>query len=169
MKLRKKCEFHVNKTENLIRVVTSQLRIFTLCANLCRSESDFSLPRFGMDDLFLYEITVTSASMRAVLSSLIVSAIFTARKRSLGQGNIFTPVCHSVHRGVPGLGGGAWSWVVCSWGGGLLLRVGGAWWRLPPDGYCCGRYASYWNAFLYKKGFYRFGLNFVFTFSFTSV
>ena len=24
---------------------------------------------------------------------------FTARKRSLGQGNIFTPVCHSVHRG----------------------------------------------------------------------
>ena len=25
--------------------------------------------------------------------------IFTARKRSLGQGNIFTPVCYSVHRG----------------------------------------------------------------------
>ena len=27
--------------------------------------------------------------------------IFTARKRSLGQGNIFTPVCYSVHRGLP--------------------------------------------------------------------
>ena len=27
------------------------------------------------------------------------SLIFTARKRSLGQGNIFTPVCHSVHGG----------------------------------------------------------------------
>ena len=26
-------------------------------------------------------------------------SIITARKRSLGQGNIFTPVCHSVHRG----------------------------------------------------------------------
>ena len=26
--------------------------------------------------------------------------IFTARKRSLGQGNIFAPVCHSVHKGV---------------------------------------------------------------------
>ena len=26
--------------------------------------------------------------------------IFTVRKRSLGQGNVFTPVCHSVHRGV---------------------------------------------------------------------
>ena len=29
--------------------------------------------------------------------------IFTAHKRSLGQGNIFTPVCHSVHMG----GGGS--------------------------------------------------------------
>ena len=28
-----------------------------------------------------------------------IALIFTARKRSLGQGNIFTPVCHSVHRG----------------------------------------------------------------------
>ena len=28
------------------------------------------------------------------------SLLITARKRSLGQGNIFTPVCHSVHRGV---------------------------------------------------------------------
>ena len=26
--------------------------------------------------------------------------IITARKRSLGQGNVFTNVCHSVHRGV---------------------------------------------------------------------
>ena len=44
--------------------------------------------------------------------------IFTTRKRSLGQGNIFTPVCHSVHKGghvwlVPGgvhgcSGGHAW-------------------------------------------------------------
>ena len=23
----------------------------------------------------------------------------------------------------------------------------------PPDGYCCGRYASYWNAFLFGKIF----------------
>ena len=27
------------------------------------------------------------------------NGIITARKRSLGQGNVFTPVCHSVHRG----------------------------------------------------------------------
>ena len=31
-------------------------------------------------------------------------SIFTPRKQSLGQGNIFAPVCHSVHGG-----GGAWS------------------------------------------------------------
>ena len=50
----------------------------------------------------------------------------TARKRSLGQGNIFAPVCHSVHRGgglVPGGPGGVWS-------GGVWSRRG-AWWRPP--------------------------------------
>ena len=30
--------------------------------------------------------------------------IFTARKRSLGEGNAFTPVSHSVHRGAGGGG-----------------------------------------------------------------
>ena len=32
---------------------------------------------------------------------------------------------------------------------GVGLVPGGAWWRPPHDGHCCGRYASYWNAFLY--------------------
>ena len=58
-------------------------------------------------------------------------------------------------RGVPGLG-------VCLVPGGGGLLLGGAWSRGgggiracteadPPrrDGYCCGRYASYWNAFLF--------------------
>ena len=43
-------------------------------------------------------------------------------------------------------------------GGGVSAREGGsapgggAWWGapLPRDGYCCGRYASYWNAFLFE-------------------
>ena len=45
-------------------------------------------------------------------------SIITARKRKLEQGNIFAPVCHSVHRGLsvpggclPAPGGGG----VCSW------------------------------------------------------
>ena len=47
-------------------------------------------------------------------------------------------------RGVPGPGG-AWSRGSTPEGSGL----GGAWWK-PPDGYCCGQYASYWNAFLFN-------------------
>ena len=53
-------------------------------------------------------------------------------------------------QGVPGLGGsalgGAWGWEGSGPGG----MPGGD----PPDGYCCGRNASYWNAFLFW--FYRF-------------
>ena len=45
--------------------------------------------------------------------------IITARKRSLGQGNMFTGVCLSTGGGVPGPGG--------------CLVPGGAWWRSPPE------------------------------------
>ena len=54
--------------------------------------------------------------------------VITARKRSLGQGNIFTPVCHSVHGG-----GRAW-----------LLRRGdmhgcsGGVCMVAPGGHMCG-------------------------------
>ena len=80
--------------------------------------------------------------------------VFTARKRSLGQGNVFTGVCLSTGEvpgpegveGVPAPGRGA-----CSGGG--VPAPGGLVWGVPggdpPDGYCCGRYASYWNAFLF--------------------
>ena len=53
--------------------------------------------------------------------------IITARKLSLGQGNIFTSVCHSVHRGwYPSMH--------CSGGCAIpaCLAAGGAWWRPPP-------------------------------------
>ena len=45
---------------------------------------------------------------------------------------------------------------VCSQGGAWsqgeegCLIPGSAWWTPPGDGYCCERYASYWNAFLFK-------------------
>ena len=48
-------------------------------------------------------------------------SIITTRKRNLGQGNIFAPVCHSVHRG----GVCSRGLSACSRGGCLLL--GGAW------------------------------------------
>ena len=36
----------------------------------------------------------------------LLCRIFTARKRSSGQSNVFTPPCHSVHRGGDLHGGG---------------------------------------------------------------
>ena len=47
----------------------------------------------------------------------------TARKRSLGQGNIFTPVCHSVHRG--GMRGCRGACMVA--GGACVVAGGHAW------------------------------------------
>ena len=40
--------------------------------------------------------------LRTALRMGTISTIFTAHERSLGQGNVFTPVYHSVH------GGGGW-------------------------------------------------------------
>ena len=60
------------------------------------------------------------------------TCVFAARKRSLGQGNMFIGVCVSVHRGR-----GAWSREVPGPGGVCLLRgmVGGAWsWGQPAPG-----------------------------------
>ena len=77
------------------------------------------------------------------------------------EGYVFTRVCHSVHRGEgwSGPGRGCLLWGVpgpggaCSGGGrvwsqGEVTCSGGCLVETPPDGYCCGRYASYWNAFL---------------------
>ena len=73
---------------------------------------------------------------------LDTTKLITALKRSLGQGNIFIGVCQEFCSQ-----GGAWSWGVPGRGGGAFSR-GGVPGGDPPDGYCCGRYAAYWNAFL---------------------
>ena len=66
----------------------------------------------------------------------------------LRKGNVFTPVCQSF----------------CSQGG---VCLSACWDTHPPGqthppvpsacwdrlGYCCGRYASYWNAFLFSRNF----------------
>ena len=75
---------------------------------------------------------------------------FVARKRSLGQGNVFTGIC--LQRGCLPLGreGG----VVplgpgrCASGSGCVHTL----WDTPtdaPDSQTDGRYTSYWNAFLF--------------------
>ena len=97
---------------------------------------------------------------------------FYRPKRSFGQGNIFTPVCHSVHRGgvcskfwggEGGRGGGGvcskflgggvsapnFRGGVCSkFSGGVCSKFSGG--GVPPIFGIrspFGRYASYWNAF----------------------
>ena len=79
---------------------------------------------------------------------LTVTDIITARKRSLGQGNIFTPVCHSVHRGgMHGCSGGGMRG--CSEGVCVVAPGGGVYgirWDTEIRS-MSGRYASYWNAF----------------------
>ena len=70
------------------------------------------------------------------------------------KSNIFTSVCHSVHRegvcvsqhelgqtppGTHPLPSACWDTPPCPVHAGIH----------PPGGHCCGRYASYWNAFLY--------------------
>ena len=69
--------------------------------------------------------------------------IFTVRN----EGNVFTPVCHSVHGGCL---------ADTPWADTALADTPWADNRPPPrqtphppaDGYCSGRYAYYWNAFL---------------------
>ena len=53
--------------------------------------------------LRVHVISVGLYSNNRLLYTILVKVtlfLVTARKRSLGQGNIFAPVCHSVHRGV---------------------------------------------------------------------
>ena len=64
-----------------------------------------------------------------------IFAVVTARKRSLRKGNIFTRVCHSVHRGCQGAcmvgrGVGGCVWLlggVHGYGGHVWLPLGHAW------------------------------------------
>ena len=85
-------------------------------------------------------------------------------KRSLGQGNVFTPVCHSVHKwvcasqhlleqGVSVRGVSAWgvsAWGVSAWGVCLPVRCVCPRCVCPhphKDSHGSWQHTSYWNAF----------------------
>ena len=103
--------------------------------------------------------------------------LVTARKRRLGQGNVFTPVCHSVHRGGVGFPAcitGHMTRGFCIGGGrevciqGVCLHLGRGVCIGEPGGGCIQwgwadcrlwsasrRYTSYWNAFLFRQSLNR--------------
>ena len=109
-------------------------------------------------------IRYTDSAMPAQLQFILISIFYYRPQRSCGQGNIFTPVCHSVHRGVclrqnplgadtPPPPGADIPWVRHPLGaynppGSRHPRQ-----QTPPQAHSSiwstsGRYSSYWNEFL---------------------
>ena len=90
----------------------------------------------------------------SILILTVTGNFFTARKRSLGQGNIFTPVFYSVQRGFASQHASQVTWL----SGIGLHRVGGGGGYPVPEIHgtlrdkvmrsTSERYTSYWNAFL---------------------
>ena len=92
----------------------------------------------------------------------IATGVITARKRSLGQGNIFASVCHSVHRGgapgqvhtrytpqnqvPPRTPPTPWDQVHSPRNRYTPPPLSSACWEIRTTS---GRYAFYWNAFLF--------------------
>ena len=55
-----------------------------------------------ISSVIMHEENQNSPEKVQTFISKVFCSVITARKRSFGQGNNFTPVCHSVHRlGIP--------------------------------------------------------------------
>ena len=65
----------------------------------CRQFRQYSFEPKSMT--IYYGHTLPLAAFKLKSSYDWLSQFITTRKRSLGQGNIFAPVCHSVHGGAP--------------------------------------------------------------------
>ena len=112
----------------------SRYRIRLLCVWLrrlwfhCVNISQCRVERFTLRLFFTI--------FRTLSSTYIGNITFTVLKRSCEKVMFLHPsVSHSVHRGcLP----------QCMLGYTPMGR------HHPADGYCCGRYASYWNAFLFE-------------------
>ena len=84
-------------TEPFIRHVTlnrlSAMLHWTVCTSVVPRNLTVFPPHIGINRRRLH------AGGVHFLYHLSIYYIITARKQSLGQGNVFTPVCHSVHSG----------------------------------------------------------------------
>ena len=123
----------------------------SVCLPVCLSACLSAHVVILYDDLLL---SMTSCRLSTVVKVSCKKENDTFAKYSLPpatelqEGNVFTPVCHSVHRGGTSLS----RWVSVQGFG--LIRVqggqspGGSLSGRPLGTVTCGRYASYWNAFL---------------------
>ena len=126
------------------------------------SKSDQLTISLGLDDWWILGALKDSSSH--------LDPFFYQPQQSCGQGNIFTPVCHSVHRGAVCLSA---CWDTTPWSRHPLPRADTPQSRHPPRAdspleqtppgdqtppspgahsgiwSMSGRYASYWNAFLF--------------------
>ena len=81
--------------------------------------------------------------MEQKLANFVALGLNYRQQTKLLKGNVFTPVCHSVHGGGSAFGSG----VDTPWTPSPLADT--PWADTPPDGRYSGRYAFYWNAFLF--------------------
>ena len=82
-------------------------------------------------------MTLGTVAILLVSVSISVRGLIITARNEVGEGYVY--VCVILFTGR----------VPCP-GGGLVWSRGDAWWRTPRYGHCCGRYASYWNAFLFS-------------------
>ena len=67
--------------------------------NQARRKRPFAMHPAGKGTCLTWDHCGTVKNFQASVKLVPRVHIITARKRSSGQGNIFAPVCHSVHRG----------------------------------------------------------------------
>ena len=61
---------------------------------------DYKFPSLFINQFFPRPGTPAAKMTKVPMPEVCLCVFFTARKRSLGQSNVFTRVCDSVHRGV---------------------------------------------------------------------
>ena len=100
--------------------------------------------------MLIYQVTVWQAiDVKYKTKTFVDSDIFlliTARKRSLGQGYVFTGVCDSVH------GGHAWLLGACMVARGVCMVVGGHVWLLGDMHGCRGAMSGCRGACVVARG-----------------
>ena len=125
-------------------------------------QSDFSILFFlSLNIMSFIHFLLQVRTIKCDLNSIFEYDSYRPQTKFVKVMFLHLSVSHSVHGGVCLVPVGCLvPEGVCSGGvpapgegrsapGGVPGPGGSAWWRPPRDGYCCGRYASYWNAFLF--------------------